>query len=122
MSQSLPDTVANQFKTRMRETRIALNLSQEELAQRIGSTKQVISTYETGARIPKVPMAVAIASALGTTIGWLCGLAEEQPPAVKSDGGQPADPVDLQLNDLICRLTPDQKKFFLAQLTMLGLI
>lgn len=88
MTLSLPGNASLAFKTRMRETRISLNMSQDELAQKVGSTKQVISTYETGARIPKVPMAVSIASALEKSLDWMCGFDtnEERPATSNGDG------------------------------------
>ena len=45
------------FGDRLKQIRIGKGLSQEDFAKRLGTTKQVISRYETSQRIPKVTVA-----------------------------------------------------------------
>lgn len=52
-------------------------LSQEELAQAIGSTKSAISRYESGKRQPRLEQLQRIASALDVPIYELLGLIDE---------------------------------------------
>ena len=62
------------FASEMQKRRKALHLTQEELAKKIGTTKQMISKYEKGQRSPKISMANAIAAALGTTLNAMLGI------------------------------------------------
>ena len=52
---------------RVREARVALGLSQEQLAERSGFSQQYISGLERGLRNPTVVSLFEIAQALGTT-------------------------------------------------------
>ena len=45
----------------------------EEMAKRLGSTKQVLSRYERGERTPKITMASKFAEALGVPLNELTG-------------------------------------------------
>lgn len=45
----------------------------EEMAKRLGSTKQVLSRYERGERTPKITMAAKFAEALGVSLQDLIG-------------------------------------------------
>lgn len=56
------------FKENLAELRKYNNLSQEELAEQIGVTRQTLSKYETGESIPDIEKCSAIAKALGITI------------------------------------------------------
>lgn len=49
------------------------NMSQQELADILGTTKQVISRYETGQRDPKISVAVSYAEKLGIPLSELLG-------------------------------------------------
>ncbi|MEM5768719.1 MAG: S24 family peptidase [Bacillota bacterium] len=90
------------FKDRLRARRIFLGLSQEELAAKINSSKQVISTYETGARIPKVEMADKIAFALNVSLDYLMGNVES--------------PSNLNANSLPSSLHPLQKVHYIPRI------
>lgn len=61
------------FSTILKELRQSKNWSQDELAKRVGTSKQVISRYERGERSPKIGDAKRLAEALGVTIGQLNG-------------------------------------------------
>lgn len=63
----------NTFGQNMRTIRECKNLSLDELAEKIGSTKQVLSRYERDERSPKISTAQAIAGALGVTLEALNG-------------------------------------------------
>ena len=66
----MPENVGN----RIRAARIARNMTQEELAKRIGTTKQNIYKYENGI-ITNIPLenVEAISDALGVDPGQLLG-------------------------------------------------
>lgn len=66
----------NAFGKRLKALRIERDMSQEEMAKLLGTTKQVISNYETGKRSPKVSVAIAYAKILGVGIEELSGRQE----------------------------------------------
>ena len=59
--------------TNMRHLRQTCGLSQPDLADRIGVTRNQVSQYETGARWPTAVRLPRIADALGCTIDALYG-------------------------------------------------
>ena len=50
-----------------------IGLSQAELAQRVGVTRESISRYEDGSRTPSLQVFQKLASALGCTLDELVG-------------------------------------------------
>lgn len=59
------------LSNRIRQRRIELNLSQEDLAFMIGSHQRQVSRYETGANGPTSDVLLSLAKALQTTPDWL---------------------------------------------------
>ena len=59
--------------------RMALHMTQDDLAEAIGASRVTISKYENGHFLPSVPALEKIASALGTTPAALTD-AEPTPP------------------------------------------
>ena len=56
------------MKSKIRELRKARKLSQEELAEAIGTTRQTITSIEVGKYIASLPLAYKIARYFGLTI------------------------------------------------------
>ena len=56
------------MKTRIRELRKAHKLSQEELADAVGTTRQTITSIEVGEYTASLPLAYKIAHFFGLTI------------------------------------------------------
>ena len=56
------------MKTRIRELRKARKLSQEELAEAVGTTRQTITSIEVGKYTASLPLAWKIAKFFGLTI------------------------------------------------------
>ena len=56
------------LKTRIRELRKARKLSQEELADAVGTTRQTITSIEVGKYTASLPLAYKIARFFGLTI------------------------------------------------------
>lgn len=56
------------MKTRIRELRKARRLSQEDLADAVGTTRQTITSIETGKYIASLPLAHRIARYFGLSI------------------------------------------------------
>lgn len=61
------------FGDRLKEIRVQRNLSQEEFASLLGTSKQVISRYETNQRTPKVTVANKYAEILHVSLNSLLG-------------------------------------------------
>ena len=56
------------MKTKIKELRKANKISQEELALAVGTTRQTITTIETGKYVASLPLAYRIAKYFGMTI------------------------------------------------------
>lgn len=69
-------TVTNKFGAAVRRIRRELGWSQEELAKRLNTTKQVVSNYETCKRSPNIYVASDYAKALGVTLQDLLGVTD----------------------------------------------
>lgn len=65
------ESITNKFAEAVYSRRKQLGLTQEELAARVGTSKQMVCKYEKGQRSPKVAMANAFATALETTLDEL---------------------------------------------------
>ncbi len=59
--------------SKCRERRRALGLSQQQIAERVGITRQHYGYIENSHRIPSMPIAIAIARILNTTVEDLFG-------------------------------------------------
>ena len=69
-SQNFPVT---NFRLRLKE-----NMTQAQLAQKLGLTKSVISAYETGLRLPSYEILIHIAKIYGVSTDYLLGLEHKQ--------------------------------------------
>lgn len=72
---------------RIRERRLALGMSQEDLADRIGSNQKQISRYERGENDPTGEVLISLARALNTSADWLLGIAEHPERPVETIDG-----------------------------------
>ena len=62
------------FGERLKELRKGQRLTQQELAERIGVAKSVVSYYESGDRYPSYDVLIRIAHIFHTTTDYLFGL------------------------------------------------
>lgn len=62
------------FGDRLKTLRIQNNLTQEQLAHRLGLTKSVISAYETGSRMPSYDILITISRIFKVTTDYLLGV------------------------------------------------
>ncbi|TQI66226.1 helix-turn-helix transcriptional regulator [Clostridium sp. KNHs216] len=69
----------NKFGDRLKQIRLDRNMSQEELAQLLGTSKQVISRYEKNQRTPKITVANEYANKLDVPLNTLLGDDSVQP-------------------------------------------
>lgn len=102
----------------IRQRRKALKMSQDELADAIGSNRVTISRYETGAYYPSVEALRKLASALNTTTTELFG--DKKPPYVMPKSVEarivssgmdklPKEQREMILN-MVCAMFPDNFK------------
>lgn len=61
------------FSVRLKDLRLSLGYSQQELGDFLGTTKQVISRYENGLRSPKISVVAEYAKKLNVNVAWLLG-------------------------------------------------
>ena len=69
--------ITKEFAKALYNRRKQLGLTQDEVADRVGTSKQMVSMYELGKRTPKVDMANKFAEALGTSLDELLGMESE---------------------------------------------
>lgn len=65
------------FPKRLQHLRERRRISRRVLAELCGLSKNTISRYERGERVPSLTDAAAIADALDVTIDYLCGRCEK---------------------------------------------
>ena len=56
------------MKNRVRELRLALELSQGDLGDALGVSRQTINSIENGRYLPSLPLAIAMARYFDTTV------------------------------------------------------
>lgn len=99
----------NPFGENLRRIRIEMNMSQDEFATLLGTSKQVVSRYENGQRSPKVSIVADYAQKLGVSIAQLTGeasmLHSKLDPALGSD-----TPLSNKLRALGAALTPSESE------------
>lgn len=72
------------FGERLRQIRKELGETQDEFAARIGTSKQVLSRYEVGQRIPKISLVEQYAKSLNVSVDYLMGRDAPQEAAFDS--------------------------------------
>lgn len=112
-----------QFGDKLKSLRIEKGLTQEELAEILGTSKQVISRYENNQRSPKIDVVQKFAKTLDVSVEYF---SDNSIPASDNIINLPTSKgevhpapkerskVDEELMELIQRLTPEQKKLLLA--------
>lgn len=66
------------FGERLRRIRKEMGETQDEFAARIGTSKQVLSRYEGGQRIPKISLVESYAKALNVSVDYLMGESQQE--------------------------------------------
>ena len=63
---------------KLRDLRNERNLSQAQLAKRIGVNSSTVALYETGDRLPSLPRLIALSRSLGVTTDYLLGVSRKK--------------------------------------------
>lgn len=66
------------FGNRLKTLRLHHNLTQAQLAQKLGVTKSVVSAYENNLRMPSYDILIAISKIFKVTTDYLLGLEHKQ--------------------------------------------
>lgn len=66
------------FGSALKILRLKENMTQAQLAQKLGLTKSVISAYETGLRLPSYDVLIHIAKIFNVSTDYLLGLDHRQ--------------------------------------------
>lgn len=66
------------FGLRLRQIRKELGETQDEFAARIGTSKQVLSRYESGQRTPKISLVEKYAQSLQVSVDYLMGQGDQE--------------------------------------------
>lgn len=66
------------FGNTLKTLRLKENMTQAQLAQKLGVTKSVISAYETGLRLPSYDILIHIAKIYNVTTDYLLGIERKQ--------------------------------------------
>jgi len=82
-----------EFGDILRQLRKERGLSQDEMALLLGTTKQVISRYETKQRVPRLSVVAQFAAKLGLPLSLLTGEAEDPAPEITRENGVRRVPV-----------------------------
>lgn len=111
-NENVMESVTGKFAKAVLNRRKQLGLTQDELAKRIGTSKQMVSKYELGQRSPKVAMANAFATALETTLDELLDV-EKIEHHIEEDDVPKTDEAKI-LSKGIDRLPKEQREQALA--------
>lgn len=68
----------NPFGERMRKARQDMEMTQADLAEKLGITHTAVVRFERGDKMPGMLTAVAIAQLLGQSLDYLVGLTEKE--------------------------------------------
>lgn len=77
------------FEERLVQLRKARGMSQEELAEKVGVSRQAVSKWETGDAQPDYVKLMALADALGVSLDDLCGREPPSAPAGQTETPAP---------------------------------
>ncbi|MBQ4536676.1 MAG: helix-turn-helix transcriptional regulator [Lachnospiraceae bacterium] len=66
------------FGNRLKTLRLRENMTQAQLAQKLGLTKSVVSAYETGLRLPSYDVLIHIAQIYKVSTDYLLGAENKQ--------------------------------------------
>ncbi len=102
---------------RVRERRVAMGLSQSELAEGLGISFQQVQKYESGANRISGSRLWDIASLLQVPVGhFFEGLDASLEPVAEGDGEQPIDRQTLEIARAVNKIEDDQLKNQLVRL------
>lgn len=102
--------MVSSFAENMRRIRFERYMTQEEFADLLGTTKQNISRYESGAVSPKISTAAIIADKLGISLSELSGNHKEEQEKNQPDHRLNISNIEFALLDTMHDLSEARKQ------------
>lgn len=94
---------------RIAQKRRELGLSQEQLGQEMGVSRQAIYKWESDATVPEIDKLIALSRRFGVSVGWLLG--EEESAEAQEPGGEPLTEEQIRLiQQLVAAYQPPRSK------------
>lgn len=94
---------------RIAQKRRELGLSQEQLGQEMGVSRQAIYKWESDAAVPEIDKLIALSRRFGVSVGWLLG--EKEAPEAAAEGGEPLTEEQIRLIEkLVAAYQPPRSK------------
>ena len=84
---------------KLKTLRLQNNLTQAQLAQKLGLTKSVVSAYETGLRLPSYDVLVHLAKIFNVSTDYLLGVERKQELDLSGLSKKEIDDLSNYLND-----------------------
>lgn len=106
------------FGNRLKALRCERGMSQEELAQLLGTSKQVISRYETNQRTPKITVVNEYAIKLNVPLAYLLGESSETEKFTANNSDELSTLVH-EFADTIKQLSDSDKDLLIAMMRSL---
>lgn len=106
-----------QIGRRLSNCRQNRNMTQDELAGRLGITPQAVSKWERGMSLPDISMLADLAGILEVSTDWLLGLCEEPDPKTTETNS-----ADVFASDFIQKTQSDMGKCMRASLAPIELV
>ena len=105
------------FPDRLKNVRLENKLSQQNLAEMAHTTAATISAYEKGGKKPSLENIANIAEVLNVSIDWLCGIADDMTPKLKTlkDAAELLIKIDSEGGfkiEKLCENTSDDAMYF----------
>lgn len=97
----------NDIGERIAQRRTELNISQEALAELVGSTQRQISKYENGKNKPTSEVLSKMADALQASADWLLGRTEIVERSMRGQGDLTQEEIEILR---LIRRNPDKRK------------
>ncbi len=94
------------FGERLKALRLSKSLTQQQLSDKLGLTKSVISAYETDLRLPSYDVLKHIAVIFGVTTDYLLGMSKEK----TIDASKLSESDYLMVVSLVDRLKNDESR------------
>lgn len=92
---------------RIAERRKLLGISQENLGERMGISRQAISKWEADGAIPEIDKLIALSKLFGVSVGWLLGTETEESP--KQEAGLSEEQL-IMMEKIVQKYQQPQKK------------
>lgn len=75
------------LSTKLKELRMSQNLSQADVAKKLGISPSIVSGYETGERTPSTENLLALSYLYKCSTDYLLGKSKDKPPVVLDTAG-----------------------------------